>query len=199
MITIAVNQRVEIHSNVNERRDCLDQRWAGFLLTAGFNQLLLPNHPLMASRLLSNFQIDGILLTGGGNTRAYGGTAPERDDVEDTLIEHALAKGIPIVGVCRGMQVIQSYFDVPLQTVDGHVCAQQTIEINGAREDVNSYHDLGTTTTCPQLDVWARSDDGVVKAIRHRDHNLLGIMWHPERLGPFRREDLALFRTVFGS
>jgi len=197
LITIAVNQRVEIYPKLNERRDCLDQRWADFLFLAGFNQLSLPNDFKMSKRLINNIEIKGILLTGGGDLADYGGESPERDKVEIMLLEHAINRRIPLIGVCRGMQVIQHYFGVSLQPVSGHVATKQTIEINGNMEKVNSYHNLGTETSIKSLEVWARSSDGVVKALRHRVSPLIGIMWHPERLLPFRDEDIKLFQNFY--
>jgi N5-(cytidine 5'-diphosphoramidyl)-L-glutamine hydrolase len=104
-----------------------------------------------------------------------------------------------VIGVCRGMQLIQSVFGIPLQRTPGHVTPRQRIRLGGVRRAVNSYHNLGTFQTVADLPAWAWADDGVVKAVRHVSEPLLGIMWHPERLIPFRRGDLNLFRDHFGT
>jgi putative glutamine amidotransferase len=64
---------------------------------------------------------------------------------------------------------------------------------------VNSYHNFGATETAPPLEAWAVAEDGVIKAVRHARLNMIGIMWHPERLAPFASRDLSLFRAFFGA
>ncbi len=49
-----------------------------------------------------------------------------------------------------------------------------------------------------ELEVWAKADDGVVKAIKHKELPVWGIMWHPERLTPFRPEDVELMQNILG-
>ena len=185
MKRIAVSQRVDIVSSYEERRDALDQRWYSFLFEAGLLPLLVPNNLRCAEALLATESIDGILLTGGNDLVEYGGSAKERDSVERFLLERAIEGGVPLLGVCRGMQMLQHYFGATLQPVEGHVQRSQTIVINGELEEVNSFHDYGASQDIPCLSTWAHSDDGVIKAVRHVDHRITGIMWHPEKNGPF--------------
>jgi N5-(cytidine 5'-diphosphoramidyl)-L-glutamine hydrolase len=126
-----------------------------------------------------------------------GGDAPERDAVESALLDWAQPRGLPVLGVCRGMQVIQHHFAIPLHRVEGHVAARQVIQVNGRPREVNSCHHFAAYGSRPPLEVWAVASDGVVKAIRHSDRPITGIMWHPERLLPFSPADLALFQQVF--
>src|SRR5205814_8789361 len=101
------------------------------------------------------------------------------------------------VGVYGGMRMIQQCYTVPVQLIEGHLTPNQVIRVNGRRAAGNSYHRFGAVESRPALDVWAIADDGVVKAIRHADRSITGIMWHPERIDPFAAEDIALFRRVF--
>ena len=71
--------------------------------------------------------------------------------------------------------------------------------VDGKLESVNSYHDFGSQSSVPDLGVWAKAKDGVVKAVRHRHLRVEGIMWHPERFAPdFRDADIDRFRRFFG-
>lgn len=196
---IAVTQRVVIDGETAERRDALDQRWADLLNVAGLLPLLLPNSLSMAQQLLASLPITGILLTGGNSLLSYGGDAPERDQLEFKLLELSRQSAWPVLGVCRGMQVMQAFCGQSLEPISGHVTSQQMIQIQGQRELVNAYHNWGTRDAGPEFQVWASADDGVVKAIQHLDLPWWGVMWHPERISPFRSQDIRLLRQIFQS
>ena len=198
MKRVVVSQRVDVVEKYDERRDALDQRWTGLLAKCGFAALPAPNQPAVAADLADDPAVAGILLTGGNDLAKYGGNAPERDATDRRLIEFALQKNLPLLGVCRGMQSVQDHFGIPLARVEGHVCASQEIAIDGRRTTVNSYHCFGSRSSSAELEVWAVSDDGVVKAVRHTHRKVLCVMWHPERFAAFREDDLAMFRGFFG-
>lgn len=188
---IALTQRVVVDGR-GERRDALDQRWCALLEALDCPPLLLPNHLSQARRLVERAAPRALVLTGGGDLAALGGDTPERDEVERWLVEHALASGTPLVGVCRGMQVLQHHLGVRLERVPGHVGSEHPVRGLLARERVNSFHEWGARDTCPELEVLAVADDGVVEAVRHRHAPLLGVMWHPERTAPVDVRDLDL-------
>jgi putative glutamine amidotransferase len=160
--------------------------------------VLLPNVTEAALGLCERTGVAGLVLTGGNDLAALGGDAPDRDAVEAALLDWAERRGLPVLGVCRGMQVIQQRFAVPLRRVEGHVAQRQVIRIDGEPREVNSYHCFAAFDSQPPLEVWAVADDGVVKAVRHSTQPVTGIMWHPERLAPFSPVDVQLFRQVFG-
>lgn len=197
-VRIGVSQRVTLVTEYGERRDALDQRWTVFLTSCGLIPILIPNHPPTANLLLKAIPLDGFLLTGGNNLVELGGDAPERDATELLLLEQARKSHKPLLGVCRGMQFLQNYFGVQLETVHGHVTAGH--QIQGPfleKRTVNSYHHLGTRTSHAELMVRARAEDGIVEAVKHVREPLQGIMWHPERSEPFAECDLKLFRDFF--
>lgn len=194
-----MTQRVVIAPHNGERRDCLDQRWVEFLLACGLAAVPLPNSVAVASMLVTMLPIAGLVLTGGNDLAAYGGDAPERDATENAVMDLVERMGLPVFGVCRGMQVVQHRFGVTLHRVTGHVAPRQTISINGAPIVVNSFHNLGTTENRPPLEVWAAAEDGTVKAVRHPSGRLSAVMWHPERLAPFAPRDIETFQRFFGA
>lgn len=196
---LAVSQRVEICASSSERRDALDQRWHVFFEKCGLIPLLIPNKPEWMGHYLEQGQIKGILLTGGNDLQSCGGSTPERDETEKILINFSLQKRIPLLGVCRGMQMIQDFFGLPLYPVEGHVAEKQIIWANKNKREVNSYHNFGTNQNLPVFDIWAQADDGIIKAIHHRDHLISGIMWHPERMSPTPEIELTFFKDFFGA
>lgn len=197
MKVVAITQRVVIVPEYGERRDCLDQAWTRFLLACGLCPVLLPNVTDAALNLFDRAGIVGLVLTGGNDLAELGGDAPERDATENVVLDVAESRGLPVLGVCRGMQVIQRRYAIPLRRVEGHVTPNQIIRIDGRPTAVNSYHNFAAFNTRPPLDVWAVAYDGVIEAIRHSSSPITGIMWHPERCSPFSPADVALFREVF--
>jgi len=158
----------------------------------------VPNVAEVALKLCDGADVAGLLLTGGNDLASVGGDAPERDAVEDALLRNAVERGLPVVGVCRGMQMMQQRWGIPLQRVEGHVTSSQTIRIDGQSATVNSYHGFAAFESKPPLDIWAVATDGAVKAVRHSTKAIVGIMWHPERYKLPVPADVALFRRVFG-
>jgi len=195
MKTVAVTQRVAVDPPHGTRRDCLDQVWVKFLLHCGLLPIPVPNSVDAALTICE--KVGGIVLTGGNDLAAYGGDAPERDETETALLDLAERRDLPILGVCRGMQMIQHRFGSRLQRVQGHVAPRQRISIEGKSVEVNSFHNFGAMEVFPPLMTWAVADDGVIKAVRHTGRRMIGVMWHPERLEPFTADDRALFSGFF--
>lgn len=195
MKRIALTQRVQ---EVNgEKRDALDQRWSAFCKACNILPILIPNHLPLIPSFLEYLDIQGFILTGGNTLHAYCGDAPERDEVEIAIVDYAIHCQLPILGVCRGMQLIQHYFKVRLEKVENHVNQPHTITWNNRLESVNSYHLYGTKTDCSELETLAKAEDGVIEAIRHPIYPIAGVMWHPERCNPFENRDLTFVKELF--
>jgi len=194
---VAITQRVAVIPEYGERRDCLDQAWPRFLAACELMPVVIPNIPELALAICKHDEIAGLVLTGGNDLVNLGGNAPERDATENALVDMAESRGLPVLGVCRGMQLIQQRSGISLRRVEGHVTRRQLIRVDGKPTEVNSYHCFAAFDSRPPLAVWAVADDGVVKAVRHASRAIEGIMWHPERMNPFAAADIALFRNVF--
>lgn len=192
---IAVTQRVELIEAIGERRDALSQEWTSLAETCGFIPLLLPNHLPAVRELLEVRKPDGFILTGGNDLVSYGGDAPERDETEKFLIHYSINQKIPLLGVCRGMQMLLNEFGTMLQKVEDHIRVEHLLS-NG--DNVNSFHSWGAVECQNPLIPEAWSSDGVLEAVAHRDHPWIrGIMWHPERYHPMRERDILFIKEVF--
>lgn len=192
---IALTQRVQVMEHTGERRDALAQEWAVFADACGFCPVILPNHLPTVRQILSQTALDGILLTGGNDLAAYGGDAPERDAVEEFLIAQSIQKKIPLLGVCRGMQMLLTFFGTPLGRVEGHIRVEHRLD---SGDSVNSYHSWGATVCLPPLRPEAWAADGVLEAAAHREYPWIhGIMWHPERYDPPRPRDITRIKEIF--
>ena len=196
MNTVLITQRVVV-SEHGERRDALDQRWHGLLEACGLVAVPVPNRPAAAGELAGSVPHVGLLLTGGNDLLELGGDAPERDETERMLLEAALAARAPVLGVCRGMQLVVARFGGRLEPVCGHVAERQLVRFGEGAVEVNSYHRFGCRAVPAPLEPLAYAEDGVVEAVRHRELPVLGVQWHPERLSPHRGGDLELIRSLF--
>ncbi len=196
MKKIFISQRVEVTGDTKERRDALSQEWGLLADACGFLPVPLPNNVNIIKAMLKELPPSGIILTGGNDLASYGGDAPERDEGEGLLVDYALEKKIPLLGVCRGMQMLLDYFWVPLKRVEGHV---RTVHILDNGQKTNSFHNFGAFVLPPSLKVLARSEDGCVEEFEYGEYgNIRGIMWHPERYSPLRQDDIEWIRRFFG-
>lgn len=207
---IGLTQRVDVVADRGERRDGLDRRWGELLASRGLVPVPLMNAPDGAARYLEALALDGVILTGGNDLASLDGArdpAPERDRFERALLAFCSARGLPILGVCRGAQMLSVFHGGALRRVAGHVArrhpvtratgalaspAGRAIRRWPARFEVNSYHAFTISPDHPgdHLVPLALADDGSVEAIGHVALPQLGILWHPERERPFARGPL---------
>ena len=192
MRKIALTLRVDPIESYNEKRDAVDQKLTDLLYSCGFIPLMVPNNPQYVDLFLKELKPDGVVLSGGNDLVKYGGKSLERDTVEKALLNFAIEKNLPLLGICRGMQFIQDYFGVPLRKIENHVRTHHDLEINGKVYRANSYHTFGTDASASDLKILARAEDGIVEAIQHKDLPIMGIMWHPERNSPVSFTDKEL-------
>lgn len=190
MKKVFISQRVDFIGE--ERRDSYSQEWGDLAQACNFLPIFIPNNIYLAKKMIMEIRPEAIILTGGNDLVEYGGTAPERDMVEKYMIDYAEKKKIPLLGVCRGMQMILNYYGISLEKVNGHV---RTNHILTNDMEVNSFHNWAAKNGNEIIKVIERSEDGCIEEIEHVLHcNIHGIMWHPERYKPFRDGDLIFVR-----
>jgi putative glutamine amidotransferase len=203
---LGITQRVEIIESYNERRDCLDQSWSHFANSIGFNPVPLANiKPEKVAGYIKDLRLDALVLSGGNSLAGIdenaADIAQERDNFELELIKQALSNKIPIIGVCRGLQILNIYFHGGLSPITDHVALKH--KIVSKQNDyifpkkVNSYHNwaIAPNDLAEDLTALATDTDGNIEALVHKKHKLLGIMWHPERETPYSSQDIKLFKA----
>lgn len=159
-------------------------------------------------------RLDGIVLPGGTDIDPilYGADPdpellplePERDDLELALLSAALEAEVPVLGICRGIQVLNVHqggtlhqhvpehgrFDLPIDSTIHQVSFAEgsTLhELYGLSAQVNSLHHQTVADVGHDLTVTARADDGTIEGVEMGDH-VVAVQWHPEML-PTRPTD----------
>lgn len=169
---------------------------------------------------------DGLLLSGGEdvNPAFYGQTAtekcgkivPARDHAEMKMLEAFLSTGKPILGICRGEQLMNVFFggtlhqdiadvatschdDYPRKNRGNHEVSvtrgTKLAEIMGQETFLaNSLHHQAVDKVAPALILAATSEDGIVEGIEHPAHPFcIGVQWHPEHMSAYSKLQRRIF------
>ena len=206
-----MTQRRDAIAGRDETRDALDVRLGGLLWTLGFLPIPLcsaiasacgdtTEDARAAAEYLDALAPEGIVLSGGNDI----GQAPERESLERAALAYARLHRVPVLGICRGMQMIHVHQGGELMPQIGHVAVAHTVTggwLEKGRRTVNSYHDQGVSGNAlgDDLEALAWAEDGSVEALRHCDLPWLGIMWHPERDTPTAEADQKLITNHLGA
>jgi putative glutamine amidotransferase len=228
LIGITCNQDVALNSPAMER---LSVNYVEAVTAAGGLPVIIPTgFPLDELETLRQ-SLDGILLTGGGDidpSRYRGKNHPrlvyvcsQRDELEIALTKLSIKTDWPLLGICRGIQVmnvtlhgtlyvnIPTHFptsldhDTPLDQGRDFIAHEVTIEpgthlagiLGRDRIPVNSFHHQAAREIAPGLKVSARSTDKLVEGLELPDHRFfVGVQWHPECIQEYP-EQQELFRA----
>ncbi|MDX1609627.1 MAG: gamma-glutamyl-gamma-aminobutyrate hydrolase family protein [Halofilum sp. (in: g-proteobacteria)] len=168
---------------------------------------------------------DGLVVTGGHDIEpVLYAAAPEvrprydqaRDALESAMIDQALAAGRPILGICRGAQLLNVRLGgslrqdlrpvrrvtsnrrtiLPLKTLEIEPGSYLGRIVRGDRIRINSLHNQAIDRLGRGLQVVGRDLDGIVQAVEDPEHPFrIGVQWHPEFL-PYIGRQRALFRAL---
>ncbi len=196
---VAITMRDAVLPERNERRDCLETGWWPFLEACGLVPVCLPNHAGQAGRLLDSGILCGVILSGGGDVARGPQDMKDRDHVEDLVLRRAGRDGLPVLGVCRGLQKLCQAFGGSLVVREGHTVTRHRIFGGWGAREVNSFHDFGIGAVPGRCRVLAEAEDGSPEWLVHESLPVSGIMWHPERNAVPDQADIALFGAAFST
>ena len=206
----------DLGSFAGYKRAYVNKDYVDAVVRAGGVPLIIP-FTTNKEVIISQAQlIDGLILSGGHDINPYnygqepsqkiGEIFPERDIYEMILLEESKKRDIPILGICRGFQLINIaaggtlYQDLSLipgnilkhNQVSNPTLKTHKIEIKensfissifGKETMVNSFHHQAIDKVADDFIVVARASDGVVEAIEHKTYKfLVAVQWHPEML-----------------
>lgn len=212
-------------------RHLINTSYVRAVIAAGGTPLLIPSDEDdgLAAEYLP--LLHGLLVPGGEDvTPALYGEDPlrqvtfmneEKDRMELALIRGAVERGMPVFGICRGIQLLNVCFggtlyqDLPAQypgvlghaqdmAIRGQLTHRVTLEpdslleklLGGEPLSVNSYHHQAVRTPAPGFTVTARAADGVIEGVEDPERNLYAVQWHPEDLVESHPRFRSLFRHL---
>ncbi|MBI3358722.1 MAG: gamma-glutamyl-gamma-aminobutyrate hydrolase family protein [Nitrospirae bacterium] len=193
-------------------RYALSARYVTCVNRAGGNVVLLPPESDNIATLLD--RIDGLIFSGGGDISSdlYGGLPHQklygidinRDRTEISAVKYAIEYKLPLLGICRGIQImnvalggtlIEHIPDLVGEAVRHRLPEDKeslhavrlmpnslTARIFGKQEmDVPSFHHQAIRKLAPLLKEVAHSQDGIIEAVELPEHPFfIGVQWHPE-------------------
>ncbi len=206
---MAISQRQQ-YNKYNAPIDVLEHNYIEYCKSFDILLLPIPNSASQVQAYFDTFPIEGIILTGGEDIdpKLYGenidwpNISSLRDQTERRMLEIAVARKIPVLGICRGMQFINVYFGGKLvKNIKEEITAEhppgkehlititdeRIISTLGKKEIiVNSFHNQAVTarTLSPSLREFAAAEHGIIEGLYHPSLPIAGIQWHPERKSP---------------
>ncbi len=208
---------IGITGNFGEKGCELAEGYYLSVVRAGGTPVAIPPHNDKEALVTLLETLDGIIFSGGGdiNPLLLGeeplpqlhSVCPKRDEPELFLAREAFHRQIPMLGICRGIQVMAAalggkvWQDIYVQGDGAKIkhsqdmprhCASHTVNLkegsliqstfgNKQTLAVNSFHHQAVSDPGPHLQVSALSPDGIIEAVESSEHKaLLGVQWHPE-------------------
>src|SRR3954464_15245556 len=194
---------------------------------------LIPEDPDTLQEIFD--RLDGVFITGGVDvdpsrygepkTELCGRTDPDRDAVEIALLRHALARDLPVLAVCRGIQILNvacggtlyqdvtaqvpaalkhDYFPTPQQPSRKYLAHDVTVKpdsrlgsiLGEAVVPVNSMHHQAIKDLAPRLAATAHAPDGIIEGVEGTGGQfLVAVQWHPEELTETQPGQARLFTS----
>lgn len=215
------------HEDASSKVFQTNQTYVNAILNAGGLPLLLPAKGSENDCLELAEHLDGLLVPGGADvsTLLYGEEALQpvtmmnssNDRFEIALIRRMAELNKPIIGICRGIQVINVAFGGSLyQDIPSQIQTKQNHYQKGPRYEpfhyveleegskladifhcrtlaVNTFHHQSVKDVADGFRVTAKAHDGVIEAIEHKEKYILGVQWHPECMVDVHDEFIPFF------
>ena len=167
--------------------DFIDHYWLSYFEKKKINYYLIPNKKKLSVKILN--KIDLLIIPGGNDVSNFLKTSRMRNNIENNLINICLKKNIPILGICRGAQLLNKNLGGKIQRVKNHMRTRHNVfftKNNILKKkylNVNSFHKDGIKKSdlSKKLNMIANDNDENVEMFISKNKKIIGTMWHPER------------------
>ncbi len=213
---IAITSSMDLNPNrLNDNRTMVSLDYSNSVINSGGIPVILPITDNLEVIKEQVKYFDGLILSGGGDPdpnlygedclQELGDITPERDAFELVILEEFLKTKKPILGICRGLQLMNVFYGGTLyqdiKYVDTNIQHKQKwladlpthdinilennilFEIFGKKTRTNSFHHQMIKDLGRELTSIATANDGVVEAIQNKNYPFFyGVQWHPEMM-----------------
>lgn len=213
---IAITSSMDLNPNrLNDNRTMVSLDYSNSVINSGGIPVILPITDNLEVIKEQVKYFDGLILSGGGDPdpnlygedclQELGDITPERDAFELAILEEFLKTKKPILGICRGLQLMNVFYGGTLyqdiKYVDTNIQHKQKwladlpthninilennilFEIFGKKTRINSFHHQMIKDLGRELTSIATANDGVVEAIQNKNYPFFyGVQWHPEMM-----------------
>jgi len=183
--------KIGITSNIKEHYkgyiDFLDHYWVEYFGKKKSDYNLIPNNTYLSEKILKKINL--LILTGGNDIISNKKESLTRNKIEKNLIKKAIKKKIPILGICRGAQLLNISFGGKIKKVRNQMRTRHNIYIT--KNDiikkkilnVNSFHNFGIkkNNLSKKFVKIAFDKENNIEMFVSKKHKIIGVMWHPER------------------
>jgi gamma-glutamyl-gamma-aminobutyrate hydrolase PuuD len=182
---------IGITSNIKEYYkgyiDFIDHYWLDYFEKKNINYYLIPNKKKASIKILNKINL--LIIPGGNDVSNVLNTSKIRNTVENNLINACSKKNIPILGICRGAQLLNKNFGGKIKKIKNHMRTRHDIYFTKndiVKKDflnVNSFHNDGIKKNdlTKKFNMLAYDKDKNVEMFISKNKKIIGTMWHPER------------------
>tara|TARA_B100000029_G_C17429539_1_gene907355 strand:+ start:91 stop:699 length:609 start_codon:yes stop_codon:yes gene_type:complete len=201
-MNILISSNFKKHFNTHI--DFVDHNWIKYFDKNNHLFYLIPNSIKSSNNLSNNIdKIDLIILAGGNDLFGRDKLTKIRLKTEIKLIKFSIKNKIPLLGICRGMQVINYYFGGRIKKIKGHMRSKSLIYMKTnlfkkSKIRVNCFHNycISPNIVSNQFEVLATDINNNVEMFKHNKHKIFGVMWHPEREKNFNRLNKIIKKLI---
>ena len=183
--------KIGITSNIKQYYkgyiDFIDHYWLNYFEKKNINYYLVPNKKKLSKKKIE--EINLLIIPGGNDVSNSLNTSKIRNSIEINLIKICFKKKIPILGICRGAQLLNKSFGGKIKKVKKHMRTRHNISfinkeiVKKELLNVNSFHNDGIKKNdlSKVFKMLASDKDENVEMFISKDKKIIGTMWHPER------------------
>lgn len=186
-MNILISSNFKKHFNTHI--DFVDHYWIRYFEKYNFFFQSVPNSISNLKKIFQTYRkIDLIILPGGNNLNGKDKLSKIRMTIEKKILSFGIKNNIPVIGVCRGMQVINKYFGGKIKKINDHMNTNHEVFFEKEffkkkKLKVNSFHNfcIPEKFMARKFIIFAKDKMQNIEMFKHTEMKIYGVMWHPER------------------